>query len=244
MGCIRKWIKQTNSPWIGFSIINENDIKWIPNKIYDLDDSSIVRVLRGRKMQTRQSLMDEFSAALQFFDGFGENWRVLNECLCYKDEWLLGSLYLLIINDAHQILSQESDDEMKWLLVTLDEVGEWWSKPITDNGRFNRPAIAFHTLLKCPSDEMEGLKERKNGKLPSTRTGGANCREFGVTAGMKITIGTREGNFRFLVNCSRNHLAIVSLKNTRNLVFDFKKGEIISKQILNQTPSKSKTKDS
>lgn len=111
-------------------------------------------------MRTKEALMDEFGAALQFFDGFGENWHALKECLSYLDEWLPGSCYVLVITEPSAVLSACDGEELKWLLKILAETGEWWSTPIVDNGRFNRPARPFHTVLQCSPTDLAALGKR------------------------------------------------------------------------------------
>jgi len=91
--------------------------------------------------------MLEFGAALQLFAGFGENWHALGECLSYLDEWLPGSDYFLVFEDAHMILADETED-IQWLVATFNEVFLWWSKPIVDNDRFNRNACPFRVILE------------------------------------------------------------------------------------------------
>jgi hypothetical protein len=91
--------------------------------------------------------MCEFGAALQFFDGFGENWIALEECLEYLDEWMPAQAYVLVVERAEELLSEEQPDQTIALLKTLHDVGEWWSRPIADNERFNRVAVPFHVLL-------------------------------------------------------------------------------------------------
>ncbi len=98
-------------------------------------------------MRNTESLMNEFSASLQFFDGFGENWHALEECLFYLDEWLPADVYTLVINNSEKLLIENDAEQMIALLTTLHRSGEWWSKPILDNERFNRKSIPFHTLL-------------------------------------------------------------------------------------------------
>jgi len=121
---------------------------WIPQYYYaGADSNTCVRCLRGKKMKTTAALMDEFGAALQFFTGFGENWHALGECLAYLDEWLPAAAYVLVVEDAEEVLRDERPDQMVALLKTLHNAGEWWAKPITSNGRFNRNAIPFHVLL-------------------------------------------------------------------------------------------------
>jgi hypothetical protein len=105
------------------------------------------RRLRGAKMRTKQSLMDEFGAALQLFEGFGENWHALEECLEYMDEWLPADAYIVLIEQADNVLADEGDDALAALLMTMQRVGDWWSRAITDNDRFNRPARPFHCLF-------------------------------------------------------------------------------------------------
>ncbi len=118
-------------------------------------------------MQTTQSLMDEISAAFQFFDGFGANWIALRECLEYLDEWLPADAYILLCEQAESILFQEQTSDLTAFLMTLNEVGSWWSKPITDNGRFNRKCVPFHVLLYVTENDREWI-----GKISTLA---ANC---------------------------------------------------------------------
>jgi hypothetical protein len=110
--------------------------------------------------------MDEFGAALQFFDAFGENWYALKECLCYLDEWLPGDSYLLVITEPFSVLIKEEDQELSWLIQTIREVGEWWKEPIVNNGRFNRGPIPFHTILQATVAEREEVL-RRFGPVPT-----------------------------------------------------------------------------
>ncbi len=65
--------------------------------------------------------MNEFSAAFQFFDGFGENWGALEECLCYLDEWLPADGYVVLIEGVEFLLAEEAS-EMPTLLRLLNRV--------------------------------------------------------------------------------------------------------------------------
>jgi hypothetical protein len=98
-------------------------------------------------MRTMQSLMDEFGAALQFFEGFGENWHALEECLQYMDEWIRADAYILLIEQADSVLVDAGEDQLEALLATAQNAGEWWSRAIMDNDRYNRPALPFHCLF-------------------------------------------------------------------------------------------------
>jgi hypothetical protein len=139
---------RVESPYVYVGLGESERLKWIPSYFYSRPGLSVcVRVLRGRKMRTAQALMDEFASALQFFEGFGENWYALKDCLACLDEWLPAEAYVLVVETAEELLQEECPDQMAALVLTLHEVGESWAQPIKDNGRFNRPAIPFHVLL-------------------------------------------------------------------------------------------------
>jgi len=103
-------------------------------------------MLRGNKMRTRQSLMDEIAAAFQFFDGFGENWHALRECLSYLDQWLPAESYVVVVERAEEVLA-EAPEELWAFFKSVAEAGEHWSEPIADGDRFDRPAKPFHVLM-------------------------------------------------------------------------------------------------
>ena len=142
------YLFQVEAPWIYVGVGEPERRHLIPTAFYARPGLNVcTRRLRGGKMRTTQSLMDEFGAALQFFKGFGENWYALEECLGYMDEWLPAEAYILLIEQAESILADEDEDQLAALLVTMHRVGEWWSRAVTDNDRFNRAALPFHCLF-------------------------------------------------------------------------------------------------
>ena len=152
-----EYLFRAEAPWIYVGAGEPQRKPWIPTVFYSRSGLNVcTRQLRGSKMRTTQSLMDEFGAALQFFDGFGENWDALRECLAYMDEWLPADAYILLIAHADSVLADAGEDELATLLRVLHGTGDWWSKAITDNDRFNRPSRPFHCLLL--GDEPEGVK--------------------------------------------------------------------------------------
>ena len=153
----RECLFQVEAPWIYVGVGEPERKRWIPSAFYGRAGLNVcTRQLRGSKMRTTQSLMNEFGAALQFFEGFGENWHALRDCLEYMDEWLPADAYILLIEQADSVLADEDDEVLAALLVTIQEVGDWWSRAITDNDRFNRPARPFHCLFHGP--RIEGLQ--------------------------------------------------------------------------------------
>jgi len=149
------------SPHISFVKAEAESEKWIPSYYYSKDniDTRVIR-LRGTKMRTVAALMNEFGAAFQFFDGFGENWLALSDCLTCLDEWMPAEGYVILFTEADSILENEETKHLAALLKTLDEAGHWWSKPVFNNDRFNRPARPFHSLFLLPKG-LEDLSIRK-----------------------------------------------------------------------------------
>ncbi len=147
-------------PWISLGSGEAEREKWNPNVFYSKQGLSVfVRTLRGKKMRTVQALMDEFAAALQFFDGFGENWYALKDCLCYLDESFPADAYILVVEQAEFVLMDEHEGAMAALLLTLHETGDWWSNPVNDNGRFSRLAIPFHTIFNIGDLKLQRTRQ-------------------------------------------------------------------------------------
>jgi Barstar (barnase inhibitor) len=152
------YLFRIDAPWVFLGCGEPERLKVIPSAFYARPaKNACVRVLRGNKMRTEQDLMNEISAALQFFEGFGENWYALEECLRYLDEWLPADAYIMIVESADEVLID--DDEQLWaFLKTVHLAGEWWSKPIADNGRFNRGPVPFHVLLHLNNEDPVSLE--------------------------------------------------------------------------------------
>ncbi len=151
---------RVEAPWIHIGPAEAARRRWIPSFFYSRPGLDVcVRRLRGNKMRTTQALMDEFAASFQFFDGFGENWWALQDCLECLDEWLPAEAYVVVVERADDVLADEGLEAMSALMRTLKEVAESWSKPIEDNGRFNRSAIPFHVLMNV-ADGATAVEQR------------------------------------------------------------------------------------
>ncbi|MEQ1736212.1 MAG: barstar family protein [Rhodoglobus sp.] len=154
-------------PWIYVGPGEPERVKWTESAFYSRPGTEgCVRRLRGPKMRTQQALMDEFGAALQFFGGFGANWHALEECLCYLDEWLPAQTYVLVVESAEHVLADDPS-ELWALLKTLDAAGEWWSRPVIGNGRFDRGPTPFHVLfnLSDGADESRFVKSARQASI-------------------------------------------------------------------------------
>lgn len=70
-------------------------------------ESPRVLVVRGGRMRTKEALLDEVSAALQFPLDFGANWDALADCLGDLD-WLGGPEHVVLgVAEAEQVLADE-----------------------------------------------------------------------------------------------------------------------------------------
>lgn len=119
----------------------------------------VVRFPRGGKMTTASSLFDEFAAALQFPYYFGENWNAFDECIADL-EWLGGDVYVPLITDASELLSEDDGEQLDALTSILQEAGEEWSRPVETSEAWARAAVPFHVLFQCEPSRKQELVSR------------------------------------------------------------------------------------
>jgi hypothetical protein len=136
-----------------YFIVRDDARKQITTAEYAWADDVVVRKIRGQKSETLAEMMNEFGAALQFFDGFGENWHALEELLCYLDEWLPALGYVLVVTNADRLLEKEQD-QFEWFVRVLNDVGDWWARPAENNDRFDRPPYPFKVVLEAHSQSQ------------------------------------------------------------------------------------------
>jgi hypothetical protein len=137
------WFSQSAQVSIGIMEPKTSLEKYIPHFMFR-SNLRLIRVIRGKKMTSRQSLMNEFGAALQFPNCFGENWLALEDCLCELNECKPFAECLIIISDAQLVLSDEGEKSLHALLLTIHNVCTWWSYAITDETelwRYREPVI-------------------------------------------------------------------------------------------------------
>jgi hypothetical protein len=106
-----------------------------------------VRVCRGRKMRRLSSMFDEVSASLQFPLYFGENRAAMDECLADLEGVPVGEGIVLVWIEAEQILVDEDDSELRWLVDSLRSAADVWGSPVEDGEWWDRPAVPFHLVL-------------------------------------------------------------------------------------------------
>lgn len=141
-----------------FVLVRDFQRTLMPTFAYGQGDV-VVRRIRGKKCRTYPAFMDEVGAALQFFSGFGENWSAVEDLLRIMDEWLPGSGYVLLIDDA-ELLFLDEEAELEVFGQVLDLVGKYWAEPVVGNGRFNRVAMPFHVVLEGDAGSLVPRLER------------------------------------------------------------------------------------
>lgn len=151
------FLLSTEAPWISVGHGEPERLNWVSSSFYAPPPADVcVRRLRGWKMRTTDELMSEMGAALQLFDGFGENWHALDECLRYLDEWLPAESYVLVVESAEKLLERDRR-ELGSFLRTCHIAGEAWSVPVELPERFRRPARPFHVLLNVSETGDESV---------------------------------------------------------------------------------------
>ncbi len=127
-------------------------------QLADEDARRRVRRVRGGKSRTVPAFFNEIAAALQFPYYFGENWAAFEECITDLD-WIEGTAYLLMINNANLLFSKADDEDFRILLRLLGKANEEWREPNTFIPR-SRPPTPFHVLFHCTTGETAAFSER------------------------------------------------------------------------------------
>lgn len=131
-------------PWI---VNATTQMTGLPAAEEGLAESGItVRVLRGSKMRTKSQLLSEFASRLAFPEYFGANWDALADCLGDLD-WLRGFAYVIMIEEAEELLAEEPPDQLRLFSELIERVGARWAERISLGEDWDRPAIPFHVVL-------------------------------------------------------------------------------------------------
>jgi RNAse (barnase) inhibitor barstar len=113
------------------------------------------RRLRGSLMRSDEELHREFAGRLSFPDYYGHNWDALLDCLTDL-AWRPAPAYLLVIEDADQVLAEAPRKRLGLLGDLLAEAAAAWAEPVAKGQWWDRPAIPFHVVLLPPGDDRHG----------------------------------------------------------------------------------------
>ncbi|MDJ0951260.1 MAG: hypothetical protein QNJ94_20300 [Alphaproteobacteria bacterium] len=159
------FLYNTIPPWVLLEPFPEADMKVFPAIQYQRESTNycslpVVRFLRGCRMRSEEALWNEMSAALQFYGPRGDTWNVIDELLEEMYEWMPGDTFIILIWDAQDLLLDEDPALLRHFLELMNDAGDMWSKPVTDNRRYNRPAVPFHTICQYPKHKEQQVYER------------------------------------------------------------------------------------
>ncbi|MEV6237786.1 barstar family protein [Lentzea sp. NPDC051838] len=118
-------------------------------------DSAVVRRIRGTRCRTVDGWFDELSAALQFPSYFGSNWPALEDMLTDLS-WLPADGYLLVFEDAEDLLADELPEALTLALTILGEAAEEFAP------------IPYQFLLQAPGDGRIAKALSANGTAYAT----------------------------------------------------------------------------
>lgn len=125
------------------------------------NDGLTVRVVRGRKMRTSESLFDEFAAAPQFPIYFGENWNAFDECISEPEDSTLklGAGCVIVVTEPDEVMADEEFD-LKLLATTLGRAADELGAPIVLGASWDRPAVPFHVVLAGDNRSLKVASRR------------------------------------------------------------------------------------
>ncbi len=142
-------------------VLLRHDAEELSSYLGELANTGLtVRVSRGRKMRRLPLMFDELAASLQFPLYFGENKDALNECLQDLEGLEVGSGIVLVWPEADQVLVDESESELGWLVETLRSAAEVWGASIEEGEWWDRPAVPFHLILVADPSTFDVARRR------------------------------------------------------------------------------------
>ncbi len=64
------------------------------------------------------------------------------------------------VGSQREVGGDQEPQRDRIFLKVMNIAGERWSKPVTDNRQYNRPAVPFHTILKYPPEKKQEVSDR------------------------------------------------------------------------------------
>ncbi|QQQ78161.1 barstar family protein [Saccharothrix sp. 6-C] len=118
--------------------------------------TAAVRRIRGTRCRTATALFDEMAAALQFPAHFGGNWNALRDVLSDLS-WVPAEAYLLVVEDADDLLADEADEVLATGLGVLAASAE------------SAAPVPFQFVLQAPPTGRVARTLTANGTTFTTR---------------------------------------------------------------------------
>jgi RNAse (barnase) inhibitor barstar len=121
-------------------------------------DRQLVVRLEGRSLRNVDTLFAEFAREFQFPQYFGENWPAFADCMTDLT-WLPAPAYLVVIDDAEQVLSEDSLDFPTFVRI-MSHVGEHWGRPYGHQAPHVSGAIPFNLVLVVTPERLSEMAAR------------------------------------------------------------------------------------
>ncbi len=114
-----------------------------------------VRVVRGSRARTVDTMMDEVAAAVQFPLYAAHSWPSFAECVSELD-WIDPRRGLaVVLSAADEVLADEPAIELGALVRALTGTATTWASPVEQCQWWDRPAVAFEVVLQSSTDQRE-----------------------------------------------------------------------------------------
>lgn len=140
-------------PWAHLVCCSHREIDSILHYRVPENTGVVARILRGKRCSTKQTLFQEWAAALQFPYYFGENWDAFDECITDL-EWLPARGYVFAIT-LTDLLLRDADEDLQVLVRLLEKASAEWATPQENDQESQRQAVPFHILFHCePENEV------------------------------------------------------------------------------------------
>ena len=149
------WSKLLSVSKGNFYLINgrERDIDIFNGRIPSETGDVVSRILRGKRCKTKNGLIQEFAAALQFpYYAVNDSWDGFNDCIIDMD-WLPAEKYFLFITNFDEVLSDNPEDLRTFFIILKDAIIQW-TRENRNNIPTQKPA-AFNILFHCDPENEE-----------------------------------------------------------------------------------------
>jgi len=108
---LTKTLSSALPPWLHLIVCQERAVTEVPtHQFQKYSPQTIVRVLRGSRCTTKQSLLQGLARELEFPPYFGHNWDALDECLADLEDWMPATAYILLFLEADELLADSQED--------------------------------------------------------------------------------------------------------------------------------------
>lgn len=144
-------LRSIDDPWAFFIASPERAIDNFMLALKANDQQAVVRIIRGRRCSTKESLLQEWAAALQFPYYFGHGWDSFDECITDLD-WLPGECYVFVVTDVEQILPDHPPDFDIFVDILANASREW---RIPNRYNVGEPVAAFNVVFHAEANAAD-----------------------------------------------------------------------------------------